>query len=69
MDECHQNSLCNRFEFTCVPFVSHEIHTTEDPEFKVLHTKNIILNEDIHALMAAQDQPHENFEFLEFLPS
>jgi photosystem II P680 reaction center D2 protein len=46
-------------------FVSQEIHATQDPEFETFYTKNILLNEGIHAWMAAQDQPHENLIFLE----
>ena len=41
-------------------FVSQEIRTAEDPEFYTFYTKNLLLNEGIHAWMAAQDQPHEN---------
>jgi len=38
-----------------------KIRAVEDPEFKTFYTKNIILlNEDIRAWMAAQDQPHKN---------
>ncbi|XP_057861740.1 photosystem II D2 protein-like [Cryptomeria japonica] len=36
-----------------------------DPKFETFYTKNILLNEDIRAWMAAQDQPHENLIFLE----
>jgi photosystem II P680 reaction center D2 protein len=46
-------------------FVSQEIRATEDPEFETFYTKNIVLNEGIHAWMAAQDQPHENLILLE----
>ncbi|KAL8147392.1 hypothetical protein AgCh_004923 [Apium graveolens] len=46
-------------------FVSQEICATEDPEFDTFYTKNILLNEGIHAWMAAQDQPHENLTFPE----
>jgi photosystem II P680 reaction center D2 protein len=50
-------------------FVSQEIRAAEHPEFETFYTKNILLNEGIHAWMAAQDQPHENLIFLEeFLP-
>ncbi|TKY68117.1 Photosystem II D2 protein [Spatholobus suberectus] len=44
-------------------FISQEIRIAEDPEFETFYTKNILLNEDIHAWMAAQDQPHENLIF------
>jgi photosystem II P680 reaction center D2 protein len=46
-------------------FVSQEIRAAEDPEFETLYTKNILLNEGIHAWMVAQDQPHENLVFPE----
>ncbi|VAI24384.1 unnamed protein product [Triticum turgidum subsp. durum] len=46
-------------------FVSQEIRAAEDPEFETFYTKNILLNEGIHAWMAAQDQPHENLIFPE----
>jgi len=41
-------------------FVSQEIRAAEDPEFETFYTKNILLNEGIHAWMVAQDEPHEN---------
>ncbi|KAH0651767.1 hypothetical protein KY284_031679 [Solanum tuberosum] len=44
---------------------SMEIRTVEDPEFETFYTKNILLNEGIHAWMAAQDQRHENLIFPE----
>jgi photosystem II P680 reaction center D2 protein len=46
-------------------FVSQEIRAAEDPESETLYTKNILLNEGIHACMVAQDQPHENLIFPE----
>ncbi|KAJ8444265.1 hypothetical protein Cgig2_024591 [Carnegiea gigantea] len=45
--------------------ISPEIRATEDPEFEIFYTKNILLNEGIRAWMAAQDQPHENLIFPE----
>ncbi|CAN6483917.1 unnamed protein product [Victoria cruziana] len=41
------------------------LNLPEDPEFVAFYTKNILLNEGIHAWMAAQDQPHENLIFPE----
>ena len=46
-------------------FVSQEIRAAEDPEFKTIYTKNILLNEGLRAWMAPADQPHENFVFPE----
>jgi photosystem II P680 reaction center D2 protein len=46
-------------------FVSQEIRAAEDHESETFYTKNILLNEGIHAWMAAQDQPHENLIFPE----
>jgi photosystem II P680 reaction center D2 protein len=46
-------------------FVSQEIRAAEDPESKTFYTKNILLNEGIHAWMVPQDQPHENLIFPE----
>ncbi|ERN00557.1 hypothetical protein AMTR_s00102p00106890 [Amborella trichopoda] len=40
-------------------FGTQEIRAAEDPKFETFYTKNILLNEGIHAWMAAQDQPHE----------
>jgi len=37
----------------------------EDPEFDILYTKNILLNEGIRVWIAAQDQLHENLIFPE----
>ncbi|KAM0940299.1 Photosystem II D2 protein [Dioscorea sansibarensis] len=34
-------------------FVSQEIHVAKDLEFETFYTKNILLNEGIHAWMAA----------------
>ncbi|KAI9390658.1 hypothetical protein POPTR_008G207200v4 [Populus trichocarpa] len=71
------NTFCNRFMVSALEvvglalnlraydFVSQEIRATEDPEFETFYTKNIVLNEGIHAWMAAQDQPHENLILLE----
>lgn len=51
-------------------FVSQKIRTTKDPEFEIFCNKDILLNEDNHAWMAAQDQLHENLIFpKEVLPS
>jgi photosystem II P680 reaction center D2 protein len=46
-------------------FFSQEIRAAEDPESETFYTKNILLNEGIHAWMEAQDQPHENLIFPE----
>ncbi|KAL4202132.1 hypothetical protein AMTRI_Chr02g219550 [Amborella trichopoda] len=46
-------------------FVSQEIRAAKDSEFETFYTKSILLNEGIHAWMAAQDQPHENLIFPE----
>ena len=46
-------------------FVSQEIHAAKDPKFETFYTKNILLNEGIHAWMVAQDQCHENLIFPE----
>jgi hypothetical protein len=43
--------------------VSQELRAAEDPEFETFYTKNIIKRR-YSCLMAAQDQPHENFVFL-----
>jgi photosystem II P680 reaction center D2 protein len=44
-------------------FVSQEIRAAEDLEYETFYTKNILLNEGIHAWMAAQDHPNENLIF------
>ncbi|CAN6476861.1 unnamed protein product [Victoria cruziana] len=46
-------------------FISQEIRAAEDPKFETFYAKNSLLNEGIHAWMAAQDQPHENLIFPE----
>jgi hypothetical protein len=42
-------------------FVSQELRAAEDPEFETFYKKYFIR---YSCLMAAQDQPHENFVFL-----
>jgi hypothetical protein len=44
-------------------FVSQELRAAEDPEFETFYTKYFIKRR-YSCLMAAQDQPHENFVFL-----
>jgi photosystem II P680 reaction center D2 protein len=43
-------------------FVSQELRAAEDPEFETFYTKYFIKRR-YSCLMAAQDQPHENFVF------
>jgi len=51
--------------FRAYDFVSQELRAGSDPEFETFYTKNQLLNEGIRAWMAAQDQPHEVFNFAE----
>ncbi|KAL5069442.1 hypothetical protein RYX36_020329 [Vicia faba] len=44
MDECSWSSLA--LNLRAYDFVSHEIGTTEDPEFDTFYTKNILLNKE-----------------------
>jgi photosystem II P680 reaction center D2 protein len=57
---------CNRYRWfsvklTCIRFVSQELRAAEDPEYSI--QKKYFIKRRYSCLMAAQDQPHENFVF------
>ena len=53
------------FNLGAYDFVSQELKATEDPEFEIFYTKNILLKEEIRLWMSVHDQLHKNFKFPE----
>jgi photosystem II P680 reaction center D2 protein len=53
------------FNMRSFDLVSQELLAAEDPEFETFYTKNTLLSDGIRLWTAAQDQPHENYQFPE----